>query len=96
LGSQFYPDEIIKEVAKAFKISGEMIKKKGVKDNRARKAAIYFMQRYSGLSNVEIGKLFGGIHFSAASKATDRLKKDMAGDKQLLKVFEGIDSHFKV
>lgn len=73
-----------------------MIKKKGVKDNGARKAAIYFMQRYSGLSNVEIGKLFGGIHFSAVSKASDRLRKDTADNKQLSKLIGGIDSHFKV
>lgn len=95
LRRQFYPDEIIKAVAKVFKISGEMIKKKSVKDNSARKAAIYFTQRYSGLSNVEIGNLFGGIHFSAVSKASDRLKKDMAGDKKLSKLIEGIDSLFK-
>jgi hypothetical protein len=41
-----------------------------------RKAAIYFIQRYSGLSNEAIGKLFGGMHFTAISKASDRLRKE--------------------
>ncbi|MCL5422073.1 MAG: transposase [Nitrospirae bacterium] len=89
------PGDVIKEVAKTFETDEELIKKKGRKDNTARKAAIYFVQRYSGLSNEEIGKIFGGIHFSAVSKASDRLKKEMADDRRLAKRIEKINSSFK-
>jgi chromosomal replication initiation ATPase DnaA len=56
---QTLPDEVIKKVAKAFGTKEEIVKERGRKDNIARKAAIYFIQRYSGLSNEAIGKLFG-------------------------------------
>lgn len=89
------PGDVIKEVAKAFGTDEEQIKEKGRKDNTARKAAIYFMQRYSGLSNEEIGKIFGGIHFTAVSKASERLKKEMAVDRKLASRIGEINSCFK-
>ena len=89
------PDEIIKEVAKAFGADKAVMKEKGKRHNTARKAAIYFIQRYSGLSNEEIGRIFGGIHYSAVSKASDRVKKEMAENKQFSKVVEYINSKFK-
>lgn len=95
LMAQVLPEEVIKKVAKTFGTKKEMIQERGRKYNIARKAAIYFTQRYSVLSNEEIGKLFGGIHFSAVSKASDRLKKEMAGDKKLSKLIEVLDSYFK-
>jgi len=63
------PDEMIKIVARACKVKEEAIKDTGNRNNRARKIAIYLVQRHTGLSNNEIGTLFGGIHYSAASKA---------------------------
>ena len=88
-------DEIISEVAKAFGVDRAAMKEKGKRHNIARKAAIYFIQRYSGLSNEEIGKIFGGIHYSAVSKASDRIKKEMAENKQLSEMVEHINSKFK-
>ena len=46
-------------------------------------------------SNEEVGKLFGGLHYSAVSKASARLREDMAKDKKLSKIIQRIDSHFK-
>lgn len=89
------PGDVIKEVAKAFGTDEELLKEKGRKNNTARKAAIYFAQRYSGLSNEAIGKIFGGVHFSAVSKASERLKKEMADDRKLAKRIEKINSCFK-
>ncbi len=89
------PGDVIKEIAKAFGTDEELLKEKGRKGSTARKAAIYFVQRYSGLGNEEIGKIFGGIHISAVSKASDRLKKEMADDKRLSKRIEKINSSFK-
>ena len=88
------PDNVIKIVAEMFGVDEKEINGKG-RANTARKAAIYFMQRYAGLSNEEVGKLFGGLHYSAVSKASARLREDIAKDKKLSKIIQRIDSHFK-
>ena len=92
-----YPllDEVVRLVARAFKINEEVIQGKGSRANTARKVALYFAQRYTGLSNEAIGNLFGGIHYSAVSKASMRLKEEMMSDKKLLKLIDKLDSHFK-
>jgi len=41
-----------------------------------------------------IGKLFGGIHFSAISKASDRIKKEITADKKLSKLVNELNSYF--
>ncbi len=89
------PDKIIKEVAGAFGVDEEMIKGKGQRSNMARKAAIYFVQRYAGLTNEEIGEIFGGIHYSAVSKASGRIKQEMADNKKISKLIRVLDSNFK-
>lgn len=89
------PDFIIKEVAAAFNADDDKIREKGQRKNMARNAAIYFVQRYSGLTNVEIGEIFGGIHYSAVSKAAERFKQEMADNKQILKLTGLISSRFK-
>jgi hypothetical protein len=90
-----FPNEVISTVARAFDIKEDTIEDKGNRNNTARKVAIYLVQRYTGLSNEDIGKLFGGIHYSAISKASARLKQDISTDKKLLKLVEKLDSHFK-
>lgn len=89
------PEEIIKKVAETFGEEEVAIKEKGRKDNIAKKVALYFIHRYSGLSNTEIGKIFGGIHFSTISKASFRLKEEMAEDKGLARFVMELDSSFK-
>ena len=49
----------------------------------------------SGLGNNDVGQLFGGIHYSAGSKAVARLKKDMRDDNTLASFVEKIKSHVK-
>lgn len=89
------PDKIIKEVAAAFGVDEDMIEGKGQKNNTARNAAIYFVQRYTGLKNEETGKIFGGIHYSAVSKASWRLKQAMADDKRIEKLIKTVESRIK-
>ncbi|MCL4537975.1 MAG: transposase [Nitrospirae bacterium] len=89
------PDTILKRVAVAFGTEAELIRHKGRRDSDARKAAIYLVQRYSGLSNEEIGRIFGGIHFSAVSKSTARLKDKIADDKRLAGIMEELESNVK-
>jgi putative transposase len=89
------PGDVIKIVAEMFGVDEKEINCKGSRANTARKAAIYFMQRYAGLGNAEVGELFGGLHYSAVSKASARLREDIAKDKKLSKIIQRIDSHFK-
>lgn len=89
------PDKIIKEVAAAFGVDKDIIKGKGQRSNTARNAAIYFVQRYTGLKNEEIGEIFGGIHYSAVSKASWRLKQEMADNKQVEKLIKALNTIIK-
>jgi REP element-mobilizing transposase RayT len=89
------PEEIIEEVARVFKVDSDTIKGKGKRENTARAAAMFIMQRYSGLSNVEIGKIFGGIHYSAVSKASSRFHEKIRSDRKLSKLVKKVISHVK-
>ncbi len=86
---------VLRVVGRAFGVETEVLQGKGGRQNTARKAALYFVQRYTGLSNEEIGRLFGRVHPSAVSKASGRLKEEMALDKELSKLVGEIDSSFK-
>ncbi len=68
----------------------DVIAGRGERGNRARKVAIYLVKRWSGLSNEEIGRMFGGIHYSAVSKGSARLETEMASDKRLASSLESL------
>jgi len=44
---------------------------------------------------MEVGRLFGGIHYSAVSKASWKLKEQMTCDKKLADLVGKIISQFK-
>jgi chromosomal replication initiation ATPase DnaA len=88
------PEEIIKEVAKTFGIEEGEVLYRG-KQEEGRKVAVYLIQRYSGLSNRDIGELFGGIHCSSISKISMRLKDEMARNKYLDSLVKRIESNVK-
>jgi REP element-mobilizing transposase RayT len=87
--------EVVGLVARAFKVKEEAIRGRGGRANTARNVALYLAQRYTGLGNKAIGDLFGGIHYSAVSKASGRLREEMISDKGLSKLVDELDSHFK-
>jgi len=89
------PDKIITAVADTCGVKEEKITASGGKNNKARKVAMYLVYQYSGLGNTEIGELFGGIHYSAVSKAVTRLKQEMLHDKDLASLIEKAKSHVK-
>jgi REP element-mobilizing transposase RayT len=92
-----YPrlEEVVRVVGKAFKIDEGVILAKGGRGNTARKVALYLAQRYTGLSNEVIGDFFGGIHYSAVSQASGRLREEMISDQRLSRLVDELDSHFK-
>ena len=92
-----YPalEEIVRGVSEAFGVKKEGILLGGKRLNPARNVALYLVQRYTGLGNEEIGRLFGGLHYSAVSKAAARVREAMAADRELEEVVRRLDSHFK-
>ena len=53
------------------------------------------VESYAGLSNQEIGKLFGGMHYSAVSKSSARFEKEMAGNRRSSTLVNGLMSKVK-
>jgi len=92
-----YPtlDELVRRVSEAFRVRKEEILLGGKRVNWARNVALYLAQRYTGLGNEEIGRFFGGLHYSGVSKAAARVREAVAGDRELGKIVAALDSHFK-
>ena len=76
-------EEIISAVATVLGMDKAMITGRGRKGNQARELALYLAKRYSGLSNGEIGSLFGGIHSSGVTKASGRVEEKMKRDARI-------------
>ncbi len=89
------PIKVVGVVSKVFGINREEILGGGSCRHLARKVAIYLCQRYTGLSNEAIGRLFGGIHYSTVSKVTNRIREEMLRDKKISEVVNRATSHFK-
>jgi putative transposase len=88
------PDEILQMVAEKYGEEPEALRARG-RNREARKVAIYVMKRYSGLSNGEVAKRFGALHYSAVTKVCARLEVEMKKDKGLRKVVEEVMSNVK-
>jgi hypothetical protein len=90
------PDKILNAVASAFgEPQARLVEKQG-QNNTAKKVAIYLMKRYTCGDNKEIGQVFGGLHYSAVSKAAARLEKELSKDKDLAKIVSRLVSNVKV
>jgi len=68
---------------------------RGARGIGARRVALYLAQRYTGLSNKAIGERLGGVHYSAVSKASGKLREEMNCDQRLSKLVNELDSQFK-
>ena len=89
------PEDIIEKVVEVFGVDRNLINEKNIRGNAARKAAIYFVQRYCDLRNEETGRLFGEIHCSAVSKVSARFKEELANNKELAKLARKVESIVK-
>jgi REP element-mobilizing transposase RayT len=88
-------EDIIRAVARVFRVRVEALNGKRQRGNQARKVAVYLVKRYSGLDNGQVGQLFGGIHYSAVSKVAATLEQELATDQRLTKLVEGVKSQIK-
>jgi REP element-mobilizing transposase RayT len=85
------PEDVLSLVAEAFGTDLESILGKRSRANTARKAAIYFVQRHCGLTNYEVGRFFGGIHYSAVTKAATRFLEEAKGDGKQARLIESLE-----
>jgi hypothetical protein len=72
-------DEIVHLLSIHFKVS----KDKVLSSYPYRGYAIYLSRKHTPYSNVEIGRYFGGITYSAVTKIGTRLREKMRGDERL-------------
>jgi hypothetical protein len=66
---------------------------KGGREKYRKESGDVCHQTIFGLGNQEIGSLFGGMHYSAASKPFARLEKAMKDNKALRNLVKGIVSN---
>jgi chromosomal replication initiation ATPase DnaA len=59
-------EEILSALCGHYRVGLEEVS--GNKRSEARNAGVYLLKKYTGATNTEIGKLFGGIGYSAVAK----------------------------
>jgi chromosomal replication initiation ATPase DnaA len=64
-------------------------KRSGFRDERA--IAMEMIYRYSGISQAEIGKMFGGLDYTAVSRERKRLRGRIEEVPALRKVVRGLE-----
>jgi len=87
-------EAIISAVAKVYKVKPGILFKAVKKPLVAKKTAVYLLKRYSGLTNQEIGAMFG-ISYSAVSKINKDMQRIVEEERGIKKDIDIIMSHFK-
>jgi hypothetical protein len=97
LGDNKVVERVLDEVIKGFGVERDrLIKRKRCRQQIARDVAIYIFHSHTGLSNKKIGEIFG-VSPTAIGKASIRVKKQIARDKELKKKVESVlNSAFEV
>lgn len=86
-------EKIVEEVARTFGVSAEDLRShKTRKSNisNPRYIAIYITRELTGMSMVDIGKEFGGMHYSSIVYANQQVEKKIKNDSQLKETVEDI------
>ncbi|MBQ4105902.1 MAG: chromosomal replication initiator protein DnaA [Clostridia bacterium] len=86
-------EKVIEEVARTFGVSGEDIRSKKSRKasiNNPRHVAIYITRELTGMSMVEIGKVFGNLHYSTIVYTIQQVDKKMQSDSNLKETVEDI------
>ena len=86
-------EKIIEEVARNYGFSPDDIKKSKSRRadlSQARHIAIYIARNITNLTAVEVGKEFGGMHYSSVLYATEHIEKDMKTNNDIKESVEDI------
>jgi len=78
-------EDIIAAICSHLKVSREDLLRKGGEN---RKIAIYLMKKLTGMSNKQIGHLFGGLSYSAVAKVYQRFSAEAKTNKPLRKLLK--------
>lgn len=89
------PREVIDIVARYFKLDAQEMCRSNRRPMTAKKAAIYLLQRKTGLTNAQIGEMFG-MRYAAVSKAALSFQREMGGDKELNRMVSQLTSKVEV
>ena len=81
--TEYIPKEVIDSMCAYFNVSQDKILKN--KNKEYRNIAIYLVKKYTGLTNKQLGQLFGNISYSAVAKACQRFAKKLEKDIVLKK-----------
>jgi len=84
-------DEIVTLVARSNQATTDNDVKQG-RQPEAKKIVIYLLKKYTGMTNGEIGKQFGGLSCSAIAKAFSRLEETMKRDGKRRTVIKKIET----
>jgi putative transposase len=87
LQAGYESEEIIEAICDYFKVSRDDVLKDRAK---WRNMAIYLMKKFTGMTNMQIGQLFGDLSYSAVAKAYQRFSVNLRRDKALRKKVETI------
>lgn len=93
LKSKYKPEEILEKVSSALNVEKDRIVNGEVK--HCRSAAIYLIKKYTGLSNREIGRIFGNLSYSGVSKVYRRFEEKIETDSSLKRKVIEIMSNVK-
>jgi putative transposase len=88
-------EDILDCVSGFYGIEKEDIRNSKDKQSEAKKDSIYMMKRMTGMTNKEIGELFG-IGYTSVSKVCSRMEEEMARDEEVRGRVENQMSHVKV
>ncbi|MEE8329451.1 MAG: transposase [Thermodesulfovibrionia bacterium] len=90
LQSRHDVEEVIEAVARYFKAGREYLINN--RNRRCRKIAIYLLKKHTGVTNREIGEIFGGLSYSAVSRGNERFQTQLQKDRKLKKEIKKIES----
>jgi len=90
LQAAYESDDVIEAISDYFNVSPDDVSKNS---SESRNIAIYLMKKFTGMTNRQIGELFGDLSYSAVAKAHQRLSTKLKKDRSLRKRFQEITSN---
>lgn len=95
---QYEEEAIVQAICRYFDITREQVVKssrENAENRNARNIGIYLIKKYTGMTNRQLGELFGGISYSAVAKAHHRFEACLKKDNKLKKTVSSIMSNVK-
>ncbi len=98
LKAEYGEGEILQAVCEYFNVTRQQALKSSrekMKRREFRNIAIYLIKKYTGITNSQLGELFGGISYSAVAKAHQRFEARLKKDNKLRRTVNAVMSNVK-